>query len=231
MEDCKKGVYQQRRESRRYFINEDVCKACGACFAACPHKAISGEKGKFYQIINTRCRRCGICKKACKHDAIALSTAAIRMLKPQENMENYKKDFYQKLRSNISKWANSKKGKKYKWAQYLLIAPDLFHALCRSVLDKDVPLYEKTKLSLVIAYFISPLDLISEMIMGPVGYIDDVALAAYALNILLNNIDPQIIARYWAGDEALLKTIRRILADAEMMVTSGMWRKIKKAFR
>jgi uncharacterized membrane protein YkvA (DUF1232 family)/Pyruvate/2-oxoacid:ferredoxin oxidoreductase delta subunit len=225
-----KNSYRNHHKTSRYFINDEECKVCGICFNVCSHGAITGKRKEFYKIVESRCQKCGVCKKACRHGAIGLSITAREILR-EEDMENYKKDFYQKLRNNISKWTKTEKGQKHKWTQYLLAAPDLFHVLCKSILDKHVPLYEKTKLALVVAYFVSPLDLIPEMIMGPAAYIDDVALVAYAINILVNNIDPQIITRHWAGDEDLLKTVSQISADTEMMIMSGMWKKIKKVFK
>lgn len=211
----------------RYLINQDACKACGACVRACPNGAIDGERKKFYRISDAECRKCGICEGACKHNAIVFSTAQIGLMRPEESPGDYKRDFYQKLRVNISRWRNSKKGRNWKWTKYLMIAPDLFHLLFRTMLDGYVPLYEKVKLSLAVAYFVSPIDLLSELVMGPIGYVDDVALAAYVLHNLLNNIDPQIVMKYWAGDENLLRTLKHIMADTELMVTTGMWRKLK----
>ncbi len=214
----------------RYFINQDICKACGACVKACSRDAIAGESEKYYAIIDSLCRKCGECEGACKHDAITFSTTVARTMPPEERLTDYKKDFYQRLRNNISTWTNSKKGKVHRWTKYLMVAPDLFHLLCRAMLDKYVPIYQKLKLSFVIAYFVSPADLFSEIVMGPVAYIDDVALAAYAIHNLINNVDSQIVTRHWAGDGDLLKTTRHIMADAELMITTGIWKKLKKLF-
>ena len=68
-------------------------------------------------------------------------------------------DFYQLLRRKIKDW-ETKGGENYKWAEYILLAPDLFHLLCKLAVDKDVPKKEKAKLAGVIAYFISPIDVI-----------------------------------------------------------------------
>ena len=227
MENYKKDFYQKSRELTYYLINEDICARCGVCQKACPHGAIIGEKKKFYRITDTQCQKCGTCKEVCEFDAINVSYEEIRQ---RRNMENYKKDFYQKLRNDISNWANSKKGKNYRWTKYLMVAPDIFHLSYKLMLDKDVPIEEKIKLTLAIAYFIAPLDLVPEVVMGPIAYIDDVALAAYVLNSLLNNIDIQIVTRHWAGDEDILKTIRQILVNAERMIKSGLWKRIKKIF-
>ncbi|MBD3386747.1 DUF1232 domain-containing protein [candidate division KSB1 bacterium] len=143
-------------------------------------------------------------------------------------MNQDQQDFYQSLRKKIRKWLDSKAGQNNKWTEYIIWAPDLFHLLVRLSLDKDVPSSEKAKLAIVIAYFISPIDLLPEAILGPVGYTDDIALAAYVLNSMINRIDPQIVERHWAGDEEALKVIRRIVEVADQMLGKGLWQKVKK---
>ncbi|MFC1725137.1 YkvA family protein [candidate division KSB1 bacterium] len=140
-------------------------------------------------------------------------------------MESDRSDFYRNLRIKIKDWLN--KNPEYKWSEILLLAPDLFHLLCKLTADKDIPVTEKAKLAGVIAYFISPIDLIPEILLGPVGYLDDIALAAYVLNSLINKTDPEIIRRHWAGETDILLAVKNILAMADEMVGSGLWKKIK----
>ena len=136
-------------------------------------------------------------------------------------------DFYQQMRDSIREWLKGK-GVDYKFADFLLAAPDLFHLLCKLAIDKDVPVNEKAKLAAAIVYFISPIDLLPEAISGPIGYIDDVAMAAYVLNRLVNKMDPEIIKRHWAGDADILELIQQILEFADEMIGSGLWAKIRK---
>ena len=106
-------------------------------------------------------------------------------------------------------------------------APDLFHLLCRLALDKDVPAAHKVKLAGAVAYFISPFDLVPEALTGPIGYVDDVAVAAFVLNALVNESGKDLVARHWAGQADLLGVIRRILAFADEMLGSGLWARLK----
>ncbi len=145
-------------------------------------------------------------------------------------MDEQKKDFYQKLRADIKKWLDEKKTTDNRWAEYILLAPDLFHLLTKLTLDPDVPASKKVKLAGIIAYFISPLDFLPEMLLGPIGYLDDIALTAYVLNDILNEVDPKIIQRNWAGDRDILPLIKTIIANANNMVSSGVWKKIKRTF-
>ncbi len=143
-------------------------------------------------------------------------------------MKDKNNDFYQKLRKTFRNWLQSDEGKSYKWADYLLFAPDLFHLLCKVVVDKDVPPKEKAKIAGAIAYFISPIDLLPEAFLGPIGYLDDIVVAAYALHLLINKIGPEIVLRHWAGDEDVLEVIQRILEVADEMLGKRIWGKLKK---
>ena len=139
--------------------------------------------------------------------------------------------YYQELRNKFKSWIQTDEGKDHKWSEYLLATPDLFHLLCKLSIDKDVPVKEKAKLAGVIAYFVSPIDLIPEAIVGPIGYIDDVSLAAYVLNQIVNNTDPEIIKRHWAGEGDVLELIQRILERADEMIGSGLWTKLKNMIK
>jgi uncharacterized membrane protein YkvA (DUF1232 family) len=135
-------------------------------------------------------------------------------------------DFYQTLRSKIKEW-ETKEGANHKWAEYILLAPDFFHLLCKLAIDKEVPAKEKAMLAGALAYFVSPIDLIPEAIIGPAGYVDDIALAAFVLNSIITNSGEAIVLKHWAGEEDLLDLIKRILKVADEMVGSGLWRKAK----
>lgn len=139
-------------------------------------------------------------------------------------------DFYQVLRSRIAAWLSSK-GKGFEHAQILLLAPDLFHLLTRLVLDRRIPAAEKAALGAALAYFLSPLDVLPEALLGPAGYVDDVALAAFVLSRLINAGHGAVAKELWAGDADLLDSIRRVLEVADEMVGSGLWERLKTHFR
>lgn len=138
-------------------------------------------------------------------------------------------DFYQALRSRIKSWLESK-GKGFKHAQILLLAPDLFHLLTRLMLDRRIPAMEKVKLGAALAYFMSPVDLLPEALLGPAGYVDDVALAAYALSRLMNAGHGAVARELWAGDGELLDVIQQVLEVADEMVGSRLWDRIKSTW-
>jgi uncharacterized membrane protein YkvA (DUF1232 family) len=142
------------------------------------------------------------------------------------NPEQY--DFYQKLRHQIQEWIQKKSNKNSQLAEFVLLAPDLFHLLCKLMLDKKVPASKKAKLAAAIVYFISPLDLIPEAVFGPIGYLDDVVLAALVLNDLINDIDPKIVTRNWAGDRDVLNIMKTIIANSDKIIGRSLWNKLVK---
>lgn len=146
-----------------------------------------------------------------------------------QGLEQRHRDFYQALRSRISEWLNHE-GSTHRWAKYIMWAPDLFHLLVKLSLDRDVPAAEKAKLAGAIAYFVSPIDLLPELFLGPVGFLDEVVLAAYVLNSLINRSSPEVVKKHWAGDEDILELTQRIIRAADGMLGSGPVEKLRKLF-
>jgi uncharacterized membrane protein YkvA (DUF1232 family) len=143
-------------------------------------------------------------------------------------MSDKNSDFYQRLRGQIRDWMASDEGREHQWAEYLLFAPDLFHLLWKLSTDPDVSAADKAKLAGVIAYFISPIDLMPEALLGPIGFLDDIALTAYVLNGMLNHTDPEVLRRHWAGDTDVLEVVKRILAAADRMMSAKVLGKLKR---
>jgi uncharacterized membrane protein YkvA (DUF1232 family) len=139
-------------------------------------------------------------------------------------------DFYKKIRKDVKHWVIDNLDKENKWVDYILAAPDLFHLLCKLTADSEIPSNKKIKLAAAIAYFISPIDLLPEMFLGPIGYLDDIAVAAFILNDLINEVDPQIVRKHWAGEQDVLVLIKTILTNADKMIGSKMWQRIRKRF-
>ena len=69
---CKAGVC---RDLATFWIDEKLCKACGACLRACPSKAIVGEKKVPHKIIQELCVHCRTCFDTCKFNSIRILPA------------------------------------------------------------------------------------------------------------------------------------------------------------
>ena len=142
-------------------------------------------------------------------------------------MNKEQKDFYIKLRKKITNFLTRRNTP---YADILLLAPDMFHLLVKLSLDERIPKKQKAKFIGVIAYFISPLDLLPEFLLGPIGYLDDIALAAYVLNEYINANDAKVVRELWAGDQDILSSIKNVLAVADKAIGSGLWKKIQSKF-
>lgn len=136
--------------------------------------------------------------------------------------------FYEKMRSNIDKWTNKRTGKAgYEVAQFLMLLPDLFMLLSRLVIDKRVPAGKKVFLAGVIAYIISPIDIIPDFIPF-FGYTDDLFLVIFALDNLLNNVGESVIIDNWSGKDNIINLIRNLLEKSDQFLDKNVLKKIKK---
>jgi uncharacterized membrane protein YkvA (DUF1232 family) len=146
-----------------------------------------------------------------------------------ENGEVFTKrfQFYERLRKKMRVYSNLKMGEKYgKMGEYVFLIPDLFMLMCRLAMDKRVPHKQKLMVGGIIAYIISPIDLIPDFI--PLfGYMDDLVLVVYGLNIMLNEIDKKVLDDNWSGEEELLNLIKGVTAVSEEFLDKNILRKIR----
>ena len=151
----------------------------------------------------------------------------------QNSAATKQKDFYLQLRDKVSRWFEKNAEKKPEYANYILLVPDFFYLLVRLTLDDRIPAVDKAKFAGVIAYFFSPIDFLPEALIGPLGYLDDLILTCYALNLYINRQDDagkQVVKELWPGDQDLLYTIQSVLQKADKWAGSGLLKKLKGAY-
>ena len=119
--------------------------------------------------------------------------------------------FYDKLRKKVAKYAG-------KYSDIVLIAPDVFMLLVRLLKDKRVPAKHKGILAAAIAYFISPIDLIPEALVGPFGYTDDIVIAVMVLNKIINEVGEEAVVENWSGRGDILALIQNILTISHNII-------------
>ncbi len=144
------------------------------------------------------------------------------------------KDFYNKLRDKVSKWFEKNSDKKPEYANYILLVPDFFYLLVKLTLDKRVSAIDKAKFAGVIAYFFSPIDFMPEALLGPLGYLDDLILTCYVLNLYINQQEEAnnpVVKDLWPGDQDVLNTIQSVLHNADKWIGSGVLKKIKGVYQ
>ncbi|MBF0329223.1 MAG: NADH-quinone oxidoreductase subunit NuoF [Nitrospirae bacterium] len=72
---CRTGVC---KDLCTFYIEEEKCKACGACKRVCPQKAIIGEKKVPHRIDQSLCVQCRSCYTVCKFDSVKIGPRAMR---------------------------------------------------------------------------------------------------------------------------------------------------------
>ena len=131
-------------------------------------------------------------------------------------------DKYHKFRKKII----GKVPQKYeKIVEYGMLVPDIIMLFIRLLKDKRVKIKVKIMLSGVIAYLASPIDIIPDFIPF-VGKIDDVALAFFALNTIIDEIPKEIIIENWQGEENIILVTREAVKYITKIIGSANVSKI-----
>jgi uncharacterized membrane protein YkvA (DUF1232 family) len=89
--------------------------------------------------------------------------------------------------------------------------------------DKKVKIF----VGAVLAYIFAPIDFIPELFSGLFGMLDDFVLSAFALNVILNWVDPAIVRSHWVGEKDLLETVQKGMKNAEILVPEPIVKKIQ----
>lgn len=112
-------------------------------------------------------------------------------------------DGYTKLRNSIQE----KIPDKYKnLAEYALIIPDIIALFVRLLRDERVDIKTKLLIGGVTAYMLSPIDAITNLI-PVVGELDDIAIAFFTLDKILNEVDKEIILENWQGEDNIVDKV------------------------
>jgi len=98
-------------------------------------------------------------------------------------------------------------------------APALYRLLCSLLDDKRLPGRLRPLISSAIAYFILPADIIPESIHGPYGYVDDIWLCAWALDVVRETLgSDEILTENWDGEAPILPLLTDILRQEEQLI-------------
>lgn len=129
--------------------------------------------------------------------------------------------FYDSLKARIVECLRPKLGGRLvKLAEFTFLLPDIMILLGRLLLDKRVPRRLRIKLGMILGYLASPLDLVPESVVGPLGLAEDLVLVAFALNRVFAEVETGILAEHWSGRPEHLETLGE-LADLIDGIFSG----------
>jgi len=113
----------------------------------------------------------------------------------------------------------------------LLLVPDLTVLLLRLLRDDRVPVGSKGIAMLGIGYVLSPLDVLPEIFLGPVGFVDDLLVLGTALSRMMNRVHPDVVRSHWPGKQDALETIQRVTTWTEDQLQGGLRRTLGSLFR
>jgi uncharacterized membrane protein YkvA (DUF1232 family) len=134
--------------------------------------------------------------------------------------------FYDRLRERILRAVERRGGRLGgAVAETLLLAPDVFMLLARLSLDKEVPKETRVLVSGALAYFLLPVDLLPEMVVGVGGYVDDVILA---LMVLSQSLGDDLAQKHWSGPQSVREVLRDVLGTAEALAGTSLYGRLKR---
>jgi uncharacterized membrane protein YkvA (DUF1232 family) len=99
--------------------------------------------------------------------------------------------------------------------------------LIELLMDPRVDTKMKVFVGAVLTYVFAPIDFIPELFSGLFGMLDDFVLSAFALNVILNWVDPEIVKSHWHGESDLLETVQKGIKNAELLVPEAIVKKIQ----
>lgn len=137
--------------------------------------------------------------------------------------------FYDRLRDRVTLVARRRAGKLGQGAvETLLLAPDLFILLVRLSIDSRVPPEKRRFIFGALAYFLTPIDLLPEGILGPAGYLEDVVLAAAVLRVSLRSDLEPLAEDYWSGPQKLRVLLGDLSEAAYRLLGPGLYLRLQR---
>lgn len=140
--------------------------------------------------------------------------------------------FYDRLREKILQAVEKRGGRLGEGAvRALLLVPDVFMLLVRLSLDREVPGSARALIGGTLAYFLLPIDLFPEALLGGVGFMDDLVLATAVLAQAFSGELEPYARKHWSGSEDLRVVLRDITTTAHSLLGENLYSKVKNLLR
>jgi len=137
--------------------------------------------------------------------------------------------FYDRLREKIIHTVEKRGGKLGDGAvRALLLVPDVFILLVRLTLDKNVPRGTRAMIGGALAYFVLPVDLLPEMILGGAGYLDDLVLAVAVLSQAFGGELEPYARKHWSGAEDLRVVLKDISETSQALLGQKLYDRLRR---
>lgn len=137
--------------------------------------------------------------------------------------------FYDRLRRRVLAWSARRGGRAGdQVARALLTVPDVFLLLVRLSLDKDVPETSRALIGGALAYFILPLDLIPEGLIGPAGYVDDLVLVAMVFENAFDERLEALSRKHWSGTQELRQVFQELTGAGRLLLGDRLHQRLRR---
>ena len=91
----------------------------------------------------------------------------------------------------------------------LRLLPDVVRLVRRLAADRSLPRAVRTRLWLLLAYLLSPIDLVPDF-LPVIGYADDVVVVAWVLRAVVRRAGSAALERHWPGSPEGLAAVRAV---------------------
>ena len=144
--------------------------------------------------------------------------------------------FYDRLRGRVVEYVARREGKLASRfgagaAEALLLVPDVFILLVRLALDPRVPSRSRALVGGALAYFLLPFDLFPEMVVGPVGFLDDLVLAAGVLAEAFSGSVEPLAEHHWSGRDSVRQVLRDVADSGRALLGDSLYQRIQARLR
>ena len=109
----------------------------------------------------------------------------------------------------VALWAASRKGDQITLREVMRLLPDVLRLLRRLARDSTLPRTVRIRPVLLLAYLLTPIDLVPDFI-PVIGYLDDAVIVALALRSVVRAAGPEALAKHWSGTAEGLAVVHRL---------------------
>lgn len=140
--------------------------------------------------------------------------------------------FYDRLRWRVATALETRAGRLGRLtADTLLLVPDVLILLARLSLDRDVPPASRRLILGALAYFVLPVDLLPEAVVGLGGFADDLVLACVVLAHTLGGELEPYAERYWSGPQKLRTVLRDLSTTGRELLGERLHERLLRLLR
>ena len=159
---------------------------------------------------------------------MSAESTALESTSPRESRRSELFGFYDRVRSRIESYLERKGGRLgTKAAAALLLVPDVLLLLVRLFLDRQTPQSSRALIGGALAYFVLPADLAPEIVLGPIGFLDDLVIATTVLGHVLGPELETVARSYWSGSQRSLEALTDVSRSGSLLLGADLARRVE----